>query len=269
MIIDVHTHAFPDHLAARAMAQLQAETEEVIAVLDGTVGELVRSMDRAGIDVSVVASIATKPSQFDSILRWSDSIRSERIVPFPSLCPTAPEAEAQVRRVAAEGFRGIKLHPFYQQFVLDDERAAAAYSAAEACGLTILMHAGFDIAFPRDRVADPARLVRVIERHPRLQVIAAHLGGWMDWDEVEARLLGRPVYLDVSTCFDFIDRAQAARILGGHGTEYLVFGSDSPWVDQLQTLEDLRSFQLGKAKEAEILGGNAARLLGLAGPSLT
>jgi len=264
MIIDVHTHAFPDHLAARAMAQLQAETDEVIAVLNGTVADLVRSMDQAGIAASVVASIATKPTQFESILRWSDSIRSKRIIPFPSLCPTAPEAEAQARQVAAEGFRGIKLHPYYQQFVLDDERAAPVYAAAAECGLTILMHAGFDIAFPRDRVADPAKLIRVLEQHPQLRLIAAHLGGWMDWDEVETKLLGRPVYFDVSTCFDFMDRAQADRILRGHRPEFLLFGSDSPWVDQQRTIEAVHSFGLPPETEARVLGGNAAALLGLA-----
>jgi uncharacterized protein len=261
MIIDVHTHAFPDHLAARAMAQLQAETDQVIAVLDGTVEGLLKSMDRAGIAAAVVASIATKPAQFDSILRWSDTIRSERIIPFPSLCPKSDNAAEQLRRVAAEGFRGIKLHPYYQQFLLDDERVFPAYAAAEECGLVILMHCGFDIAFPRERVADPVRLVRVLDRFPRLKVIAAHLGAWMDWDEVEARLLGRSVYLDVSTCFDFIERDQAERILKGHPPEYLLFGSDSPWVDQLRTLEQLRSFELAPIVEAAVEGGNAARLL--------
>ncbi len=261
MIIDIHTHAFPDHLAARAMTQLQAETDQVIAVLDGTVGDLLKSMDRAGISASVVASIATKPTQFDSILRWSDTIRSERIIPFPSLCPKADGAVDQVRRVAAEGFRGIKLHPYYQQFLLDDERVFPAYAAAEECGLVILMHCGFDIAFPRERVADPARLVRVLEQFPKLRVIAAHLGAWMDWDEVEARLVGRPVYLDVSTCFDFMPREQAERILRQHPPEYLVYGSDSPWVDQLRTLEQLREFGLAQAVEAAVEGGNAAQLL--------
>jgi predicted TIM-barrel fold metal-dependent hydrolase len=261
MIIDVHTHAFPDQLAARAMAQLQAETDQVIAVLDGTVGDLLKSMDRAGIAASVVASIATKPTQFDSILRWSDTIRSERIIPFPSLCPKSDGAVEQVRRVAAEGFRGIKLHPYYQQFLLDDERVFPVYDAAEECGLVILMHCGFDIAFPRERVADPARLARVLERFPQLKVIAAHLGAWMDWDEVEVHLLGRPVYLDVSTCFDFMKRDQAERILRGHPADYLLFGSDSPWVDQLRTLEQLRSIALGTAVEAAVEGGNAAELL--------
>jgi uncharacterized protein len=261
MIIDVHTHAFPDHLAARAMAQLQAETDEVVAVLDGTVGDLLRSMDRAGIEVSVVASIATKPAQFDAILRWSDSIRSERVMPFPSLCPKSEGAAEQVRRVAAAGFRGIKLHPYYQQFALDDERVAPVYAAAEECGLVILMHCGFDIAFPRERVADPVRLARVLDRFPKLEIIAAHLGAWMDWDEVEAHLLGRRVYLDVSTCFDFMAREQADRILRGHPPEQLVFGSDSPWVDQLRTLEQLRSFGLTPTVQEAVEGGNAGRLL--------
>ncbi len=267
MIIDVHTHAFPDHLAKRAMNQLQAETDQVTAVLDGTIADLVRSMDRAGIAVSVVASIATKAAQFESILRWSDSIRSERILPFPSLLPGADGAGEQVRQVAAEGFRGIKLHPYYQQFVLDDERLEPVYATAQDCGLVILLHCGFDIAFPRERVADPPRLARVLDRFPQLKVIAAHLGAWMDWDEVERHLLGRPVYLDISTCFDFIDPAQADRILRGHPADYLVFGSDSPWVDQLRTLEQLRGFGLEAAVETAIEGGNAARLLGVDGGS--
>jgi hypothetical protein len=261
MTIDVHTHAFPDHLAARAMAQLQAETDKVVAVLDGTEADLMRSMDRAGIDISVVASIATKASQFDAIMRWSRTIRSDRIIPFPSLCPKSAGAADQVRQVAAEGFAGIKLHPYYQQFVLDDAQVDPVYAAVQECGLVILMHCGFDIAFPRERVADPVRLGHVLDRFPRLKLIAAHLGGWMDWDEVEVHLLGRPVYLDVSTCFDFMERDQAERILHGHPTDYLLFGSDSPWVDQLRTLEQLRSFGLGAGVEAAVEGENAARLL--------
>jgi uncharacterized protein len=260
VIIDVHTHAFPDHLAARAMAQLQAETDQVRAVLDGTVADLIRSMDRAGIDRSVVASIATKPSQLDPILRWSDSIRSDRIEPFPSLCPLAPEASTQVRRVASEGFRGLKLHPYYQGFVLDDPRLDPVYATAAECGLILLLHCGFDIAFPRERVADPSRLARVIKRFPNLRVIAAHLGGWMDWDEVEVHLLGHAVHLDLSCTFDFIQPEQAKRILEQHPPDRLLFGSDSPWVDQARTIETLRTFRLPPATETALLGANAARL---------
>jgi uncharacterized protein len=268
MIVDVHTHAFPDHLAARAMAQLQSETDQVTAVLDGTVSDLLRSMDRAAIDRSVVASIATRPAQFEPILRWSESIRSARIEPFPSLCPLQPDAEAQVRRAASCGFRGLKLHAYYQQFMLDDERLDPVYGTATELGLILLLHCGFDIAFPRERVADPVRLARVLDRFPRLTIIAAHLGGWMDWTEVELHLVGRPVYLDVSTSFDFIDRVQAKRILTQHPADRLLFGSDSPWVDQSATIGALRSFALDPVLEQAILGANAARLgLGLDVPS--
>lgn len=262
MIIDVHTHAFPDHLAARAMAQLQAETNEVIAVLDGTTADLLRSMDRAGIATSVVASIATKPTQFEPILRWSESIRSPRIVPFPSLWPLAPEAADQVRRLGAAGFAGLKLHPYYQHFVIDDPRIDPLYAAAAEAGLVILLHCGFDIAFPAERVADPVRICRVLERFPRLRLIAAHLGAWRDWDEVERHLLGRDVYLDIACCFDFMDTEQARRILLQHRPDRLLFGSDSPWIDQGKTLEQLRAFGLDQRREAQLLGENASALLG-------
>ena len=263
MVIDVHTHAFPDHLAERAMTQLQSETDKVKAVLDGTVGDLLRSMDRAKIDASVVASIATRPEQAEPILRWSESIRSERILPFPSVHPEGRKSAEQLRRIAAEGFLGFKLHPYYQQFTVDEERLDPIYATAEECGLVLLLHAGFDIAFPRNRVADPQRLIRVADRFPKLKIIAAHLGAWMDWDEVERYLVGRPVDFDISCCFDFMHRTQAERLLRSHPSDRLLFGSDSPWVDQQKTIEDLRSFGLGPDFEARVLGGNAWELLKL------
>lgn len=263
-MIDVHTHAFPDRLAERAMAQLQAETDEVRAVHSGTVGDLLGAMDRAGIDRAVVASIATRPEQFESILRWSADIRSDRIVPFPSVHPASPCGGDEVRRLAVEGFRGLKLHPYYQAFAVDEARLDPVYAAAEECGLVVLLHAGFDLAFPHHRAADPVRVARLLDRFPRLQVIAAHLGGWMDWDQVEQHLLGRDVYLDISCSFDFMAVEQARRILERHRPDRILFGSDSPWVDPARTLAQFRVFNLGPEREALALSGNAQRLLGIA-----
>ncbi len=90
--IDVHTHAFPDRLAARAIAALEAGAPSCRAFLDGRLASLVASMDRAGIETSVVASIATKPEQFPAILAWSREIASPRIVPFASVHPDDPQA---------------------------------------------------------------------------------------------------------------------------------------------------------------------------------
>ncbi len=265
-VIDVHTHAFPDALAARAIAALEAETPGVRACLDGRLQSLVASMDRAGIEVSVVASIATKPSQFASILAWSRSIASSRIVPFASVHPDDAEATAHLRSIAEAGIRGIKLHPYYQGFAVDEERMAPLYAEIERLGLVLLMHAGFDPAFARDRLADAARIAAVAARFPRLKLIAAHLGGWEDWDLAEQELLGRPVCLDISDTLDQMPRQQALRFLQRHPADCLLFATDSPWADQAGALRQPLLATLPPDRLAALLGGNAARLLGLDRP---
>ena len=157
MIIDFHTHAFPDALAERAMARLRGESDQVRAWLDGRVSSLLESMDRAGIGRAVVCSIATKPDQFEKILAWSGQIASDRIIPFPSVHPRDPQARERIGRVAEAGFKGIKFHPYYQEFDLDDPVLMPLYDRIEQAGLILLCHTGFDVAFPRIRRADPVR----------------------------------------------------------------------------------------------------------------
>ncbi|WP_319587186.1 hypothetical protein [uncultured Desulfobulbus sp.] len=111
--IDIHTHAFPDPIAKVAIPSLEKEGG-IKAYLDGTVAGLLASMDRAGIEQSVLCSIATRPEQFAPILEWSKEIRSERIVPFPSLHPNDPLLLEHLQTVHDEGFKGIKMHSYYQ-----------------------------------------------------------------------------------------------------------------------------------------------------------
>ena len=263
-VIDIHTHAFPDGLAARAIAALEAETPQVHACLDGRVSSLIASMDRAGVDVSVIASIATRPAQFASILAWSRQIASSRVVPFASVHPDDGDAAAHVRAVAEAGLRGIKLHPYYQGFAVDEERMAPLYAEMERLGLVLLMHAGFDPAYERRRLADAVRIAAVARRFPRLKLVAAHLGGWEDWDLAEEVLLGTPVCLDVSDSLNTMPREQALRFLERHPPECLLFGSDSPWVGQAEALGDPLLASLPADRLEALLGGNAARLLGTA-----
>ena len=160
-IIDFHAHAFPDAVAEKAMPKLEGEAN-LKAALDGKVGSLLASMDRAGIAQSVVASIATKPGQFDAILRWSREIASDRLVPFPSVHPEDTDVAGRVRAIADAGFRGVKMHPYYQDFKVDEARLWPFYRAVRGEGLVLLLHTGFDIAYPHDRVADPVRVARVV-----------------------------------------------------------------------------------------------------------
>lgn len=260
-ITDFHTHAFPDALAGHAMTALLAETDDVTAWHDGRLSSLLASMDGAGIRRAVVCSIATKPTQFDKILAWSEQIRSERIVPFPSLHPADPDVAARVRRVADAGFPGIKLHPYYQDFDLDDASLHPLYRALCDCGLILVSHTGFDVAFERIRKADPQRIARVLDAYPALRFVATHLGAWQDWDAVAAHLLGRPVHMEISYSLHILGKQRSREMLLKHPRDYVLFGTDSPWQDQATALQQLRDLDLGPEWEQAVLADNAARLL--------
>ncbi len=262
MIIDIHTHAFPDTLAERAVLHLEEEGN-VKACLDGKVSSLIISMDTAGIDASVVASIATKPDQFRPIMEWSSGIADHRIHPFPSVHPADPDALDHIGEIKAAGFRGIKMHPYYQDFTVDSPEVLPLYERILSEDLVLLMHTGFDIAFERKRVADPTRIERVLRQFPGLKFIASHFGAWEDWDEVENCLLGRQVYLDTSHSVSFIGHKRAREFLLRHPSEYILFGSDSPWGDQKDDVETIRQLHLGARRTEGLLGQNAATLLGL------
>jgi len=261
-IVDFHAHAFPDELAAKAMALLEKEGG-IKAALDGRVSSLLASMDRAGIDTSVVCSIATRPSQFEPILRWSAQVRSERIVPFPSVHPADPAAPDRVSEIAREGFKGVKLHPYYQDFVLDEDRLMPVYERVCREGLLLVVHTGYDFAFPFDERGGPPRILAVLERFPDLRFVATHLGAWKRWDQVEEMMLGKGILMELSFSLEFLDGETARRIMERHPADRLLFGTDSPWTDQSETLRLVRRLGLDQARERALLGGNAAALLGL------
>ena len=263
-IIDFHTHAFPDAIARRAVDVLLEEGRkkyDVRAYLDGRLSSLISSMDRNGVEKSVICSIATKPAQFEPILKWSRQVMSDRIIPFPSLHPEAADAEDQVRRISAEGFKGVKFHPYYQEFSIDEERLFPIYRQIERAGLIVVMHTGFDLAFERVRKADPRRILRVLEAFPGLKMVTTHLGSWEDWEEVETHLMGKRIYMEISFSLDCMDRETARRIILNHPEDHILFGTDSPWADQAEAVALLKSLDLGKGREQLILRENALKLL--------
>jgi len=262
--IDFHTHAFPEALAPRAMQALLAEAPGIKAYLDGTLAALLRSMDQAGIEKSVVCCIATKPEQFEPILRWCGEFRSDRLIPFPSVHPADPVRADHIRQIRGEGFQGIKLHPFYQDFFADEDRMFDFYEEVVRQDLLLVMHTGYDIAFPRVRRADPQKLLGIAETFPELKLVTTHLGAWQQWDEVRRHLLGRKVYMEMSFALDELGPQQARAMILGHPDGCVLFGTDSPWTDQAGTRALLENLHLPQKKLQAILADNALSLLGLA-----
>lgn len=260
MIVDFHAHCFPDELAVRAVPRLE-ERAGITAVLDGTRGALLASMDRAGIGRAVAQHIATRPGQEPAVNTWAASIQDRRVVSFGSLHPDTPDWRGELRRLTDLGLPGVKFHPDYQDFSVDEPRIFPIYEAICAAGLIVLFHAGIDLAYGEPPRCRPAGLSKVSEAFPKGIWVAAHLGGYLHWDEVEEHLLGRPIYLDTSYCFADLGPARMIALLRGHGPERILFGTDSPWVEQRQAVEEISSLGLTPAEEAAILGGNAAGIL--------
>jgi predicted TIM-barrel fold metal-dependent hydrolase len=259
-IIDFHAHAFPDALAARAIAHLEGEGN-IKASLDGTLASLLGSMASSEIECAVVCSIATKPEQFAPILNWSRQIASRKIVPLPSIHPRGPDPVGKARLVAQAGLPGIKLHPYYQDFQLDDPSLFHFFRVLEHMGLLVVCHTGFDMAFPRDRKADPVRIVRLLDKVPNLKLVSTHTGAWEDWDEVERHLLGKPLYMEISMSLENLGRERAREMLLAHPEDRILFGTDSPWSSQAETLRLVRALDLGPERERLMLHDTARALL--------
>src|SRR4030042_2725710 len=126
-----------------------------------------------------------------------------------------------------------------------------------------VMHTGFDIAFPKERRADPEKLLKIKNAFPKLKFITTHLGAWQQWDEVRELLMGREIYMEISFAFDYMSPETAGKMLMYHPEEYILFGTDSPWKDQEKTLLQLKNLMIPEKKLESILSRNAMSLLGL------
>lgn len=260
MVVDFHTHCFPDDLAGKAIPAL-AEEAGVPARLNGTVADLKKSMKKAGIDYSVILSIATKPAQTGKISEWSAKIQDDGIIAFGSIHPDSDDWRYELERMKELGLKGIKFHPDYQNFYVDEAGMFPKYEFALELGFIIVFHAGVDIGLPKPYHCTPDRLLKIAKAFPGGKIIAAHMGGYLYWDEVEKHLVGEDIYFDTSYCLDWIGDERARRIIGLHGYEKILFATDSPWTDQAGEIEKIRRLGLGGREEQAILWGNAAKLM--------
>ncbi|MCI8590034.1 MAG: amidohydrolase family protein [Clostridiales bacterium] len=267
MVIDFHTHVFPEKVAPRALERLlsgiASQNRKGQAFTDLTVNGLRTSMKESGVDLSVVLPIATKPSQTESINAFAKQIQAQDILSFGSLHPDQDDYERILVDLKQRGFKGIKLHPEFQHFYIDSPRSIQILKKAEELGLLVVVHAGVDVGMPPPVHCTPARLARVLEHVSGERLVAAHLGGFEMWDEVEKHLVGTPIWLDTAVIGPVIDAEQYKRIIKKHGAHKILFATDSPWEDQKEALQTLRSLALSDKEWNLITYQNAARLLEL------
>uniref|UniRef100_UPI0040562676 amidohydrolase family protein n=1 Tax=Acetatifactor sp. TaxID=1872090 RepID=UPI0040562676 len=271
MIIDIHTHIFPEKIAAATIAQLEQKAD-LKAATNGTVEELLASMDRASIDCSIIVPVVTAPRQFEGINRFAQQINEKygeeqknglpRLLSFGGIHPDSEDYKGQMKTLKSMGFCGIKLHPDYQGVDFDDIRYKRIVAEASELDMTVVVHAGIDIGLPEHVRCTPAMSARVINDTQADKLVLAHLGGWKLWDEVEELLVGSKVYLDTAFIQQYIDKEQFCRIVKNHGSDKILFATDSPWSDQREAVDWLQGCQLSEEDKNAIFSKNALRLLG-------
>lgn len=263
MIIDFHTHTFPDKIAAKTIAYL-AEKGNVKPYREGTLLSLKESMKRSGVDCSVVLPVATKPEQVNSINRLAFELNGkDGIIYAGAIHPECENIDEILDDIKNAGLFGIKLHPDYQDVYFNDDRVLKILEGAAKRGLYIVTHAGIDVAYPNDVHCTPEHVLYVLEElgaviHNRL--ILAHLGGCDLGAEVLEKLCGKPVYMDTAVVLDRYPEI-CGQIIHKHGADKILFATDSPWADQKNFIELMHGFGFSADELELMLCENARKIL--------
>ncbi len=265
MIIDFHTHIFPDKIAARSIEAL-SKVSGITAATNGTLNGLLASMDKSGVDLSVIMPVVTKPSQFESVNVFAQKVNQEyagKLLSFGGIHPDSENYKAELDRVKELGLPGIKLHPDYQGVMIDDIRYMNIIEYANELGLIILVHAGIDIGLPQPVHCPPDKSRYVLDTLKPDKLVLAHMGGWKQWDEVEEYLAGENVYLDTAFSFAYMDQERFMRLWEKHDKSKILFATDSPWSDAAKDIQAVNALPISREEKEAIFSGNARRLLGI------
>ena len=282
MIIDVHTHIFPEKISAAVIDKL-SRISRTPAFTDGTLNGLQKSMDAAQIDLSVILPVATNTGQVEKInssaAKLNEEFASAGIFSLGCIHPDFTNYREELGRVKNRGLKGIKIHPVYQDANLDDIKFLHILYRAAELDLIVVAHAGLDIGFPGVVKCSPQMARHVVDEVGDFKFVLAHMGGWKNWSDVLKLLTDTKVFIDTAFSTgeivprsDFhwepdelklLDAAQFMTFVKVFGADRILFGTDSPWSSQKTSLEFIKALPLTDADKNKILGLNAKRLLEL------
>lgn len=286
MIIDFHTHTFPDKISANVVRSL-AMKSCTMPFTNGSMSDLRASMEKAKIDYSVNLPVMTSPDQVEKINhRFVDSapdLKEQGIIAFGGMHPDYEHVKEELKYLSENGIAGIKIHPAYQGVDLNDMRFLRIIDIASEYGLIVLTHAGIDIGVFDHNYASTKHVLQILKEVQPKGFVLAHMGGWADWNAVESDLAGANLYFDTAFsygpivpypeasevakenpyCTTTLPDEQFVRLCKKHGADKILFATDSPWQGQAEYVKRFCSMDFSKEEQQQILGENAAGLLGL------
>jgi predicted TIM-barrel fold metal-dependent hydrolase len=216
--------------------------------------------------MSVLLPVATKPSQQRSINNWVMEQLSSRLIPFGSVFPLADDAIDELDRMAEMGLKGVKLHPEYQGFDVDDPRVRPLYRKIARLRMIVVFHAGQDMAYMPPCRCAPGMLQRAMEDLDGAAVVAAHWGGFMMGGDALRDLEPRDnLYLDTAYSHGRVLIPVVKALIERHGPEHILFGSDTPWSSIEDEVRLIEALELPSDISDAIFHRNAMRLLSSVG----
>lgn len=256
-VADGHAHIYPGKIAEKATAAVgdfyKIEMDHV------GLPHILRELgEKAGVERYLVSSVATKAEQARSISEFiAEKCRSyPEYIGFGAWHQDLSDIDAEMDVIQSLGLKGIKLHPDFQRFNIDDDKMTDVYKEAARRGLPVLFHTGDD----RTDYSHPQRLAKVMERVPELTAIAAHLGGYRRYKEAKSVLKGSGVYIDTSSSLFYVEPEEAAESIRSFGAEHTMFGTDFPMWSPEKELERFFALGLTEEENRQILWGSFEKL---------
>jgi len=267
MIIDFHTHIFPEKIAERTLGALSS-VSGITPSTNGTADGLRASMKASGVSYSVNLPAITKASQFESTNKFAAEVNGvDGIISFGGMHPDCDCPEDKLDYIKSLGLPGIKLHPDYQDCFVDDPKNVRIIKYAVKIGLIVTLHAGLDAAFPDLTHCTPERSAHMLDmvyggHEPECpQIILAHMGGRRFYDDVNRYLSDRSVYYDLSYILGETEPSVVLDTVRNHGCERVLFGTDSPWSTLSEDIARMDKIGFSDSELELIMGKNGAELL--------
>lgn len=259
-IIDIHTHIYPDKIARKATDSVRDFYQIEGSNMDGTVDMLLKRGREAGISRYVVLPVSNTPNHVRSINSFilNQTAIHDNFIGFGTLHAEMEDLMGEVEWIVENGLRGIKMHPDSQRFSIDDERLFPVYDALQG-KLPVMLHMGDQ----RYNYSHPVRLRKVLDLFPRLEVIAAHFGGYSMFHTARELLWDTDCVFDISSAIMFMERGEPERYINGYGAERMAYGTDYPLWDPVQEVQRFQSLKLTDEQFDQIAHKTAERILKL------
>ncbi len=263
MIIDFHTHIYPEWVAAKV---LPAAKKKLRVAVPGTgaPGDLRSMMQAAGVARSVLLPLAKGCSGVSGLNDWILSVSvGKELTAFGAVHPFMSDVESELDRLAAAGVRGVKIMPLLQEVYPDDPRCDRLYEALIERKMILVAHAGRDPLDRQEVFGTPERFAKTVQCYPELSVVLAHLGGLRMWDDVRRHLLpaSENVYFDTAYVSFYMGPQDMLELIRDIGPERVIFGSDYPWEEPGKAAKIIARSGLEKAEREAVFWKNAIKLL--------